>query len=796
MACVGCRINLYWIVGIQLIIRIGINSLNQIFPNPGIVDRYYQVEAATSVMTCLKQQKKREAMVVMAPGTGKTRLIVSIVDMLMRTNWINRVLYLVDHIVLVEQTIRVFNQYLPHTSVANTLGSGQIVCATDLTILDQIESAERSLVDNSDEAYFDLIIVDEMYRDHQNYKAIIDYFDSLLLVVSTVPCRFPEERTYPLLSFDHQQPAYEYDLMKAIHDGYVVSPRAISVPHQFQYKSAHTLKQHEGYTNQFDDLTVAAHLNNWLFNKDNINKALVHLMENGLKVEGGNKLGKTLIFALSAQHTELIVNQFKRCFPFLPEAFCCQVDDFNPNTQHVIDSFQLSDQYPQIIVSSGMFDTGVNIPAVLNLVFLKQVNSQEKLWQMIGRGTRLCDHLFGPGMHKKEFLVFDYCQNLESFGVSLQGYTVPRQESVIKRIFNRRLGLILALNKERLKDKSLQVFDKALKDQMHLVIVKLSESSLINLKQCEVVEKFIERENWEYLAGEDIEEISVMLIGSDYVDEDSESVRRFDLLVLDLQTAILEQSNLQAHYQRSLRKIAADLAIESKTPKFVSQTELIRDLQTEDWWQDVTIPILEDVRLTLRDLIKTSGNELSGKFIMSEFGNYLSQKHDEDGAVVQLDPSINHYRLRVERFVREHQNHIVIHRLKNNKPITQTDLDDLEAILFEKEFVISRDIYEQIYGEKPLGVLVRSVVGLSRNAAHQAFSAFLQRTQLDSEQMNFINEIIKFLVRHGVMPLEKMNEKPFIDFHPSGLIGLLGESNAEQIIQLVQAINKNAEVIC
>ncbi len=762
--------------------------MNQISPNPEIIDRYYQTEAATSVMACLEVPGKRQAMVAMAPGTGKTRLGVSIVDMFLRAKWSSRVLYLVDHVILVEQVERVFNQYLPHIPVSNVLDKGQIVCTTDVTVLDQINGAGKDSLNNSDMGCFDLIIVDGMGCSQQKYKVIIDYFDSLLLALTTVPCGQSEEKNDQIVGIDNQQSIYDYDLAKAIRDGFVVPPSVISVPHQFPRKDLNiTVQIDEDYTEKFDDLAVDAVLSNWLFNEENISKALTHLMENGLKAQGDNRLGKTLIFALSAKHAEFIVEQFNQCFPFLPGEFCCQINDLSPETQRVINDFQLPDQYPQIIVSAELFDAGVNIPALLNLVFLKSVHTQEKLWQMIGRGMRPCADLLGPGIPKKEFLIFDYCQNLESLGVSLQGYEVPRQASLTLRILNRRLELIVALSNNELVDESLQVFNNNLKDQMHWVIVKLNERNFIDLKQYGVVERFVERESWDYLAEEDIAAVGAMLMNLSDMIEDNESTRRFDLLVLDLQTAILELSNFQTLQQKSLRKIAADLGSDNKIPKVAEQIKLIRDLQTDGWWQHATIPLLENVRLSLRTLIMFKGakHEFSNQIDVTEsVDNFSLQDVD---SLVQSDPGINQYRLRVKRFIREHQNHMTIHRLKNNERITQSDLDDIEEIIFEREFVISRDIYEQVYGAKPLGVLVRETVGLSRSAANYAFTEFLQLAQLNSEQTHLIHEVVKYFVRNGVMPI--------VDLHYLGLDEVLDEQKAQQVMQIVQAINENAEGI-
>jgi type I restriction enzyme, R subunit len=787
-------------------------DLVQLQPKKEITERYYQREAAARVMDTFNNQKKRKALIVMATGSGKTRLSISIVDMLMRANWVRRVLFLADRIALVNQAKREFNKHLPHVSVASLLDkkddNARVLFSTYPTMLNLIDGTRKDDTNNYSVGHFDLIIIDEAHRSvYQKYGAIFDYFDSMLLGLTATPRGEVDRNTYRLFELGDHDPTYAYELDQAVADEFLVPPRAISVPLKFQREgikyddlSAEEQEEYElqeqfydGEGNLIQEVNAGA-INQWLFNEDTVNKVLMHLMENGLKVEGGDKLGKTIIFAKNSKHAEFIVEQFDKNYPHLAGKFCRKIDYSVKYAQSLIDDFSIKDKMPQIAVSVDMLDTGIDVPEVLNLVFFKLMRSKIKFWQMVGRGTRLCPDLLGPGEDKKEFMIFDYCQNLEFFDANPNGYEATLQESVKQRIFKRRLQIAASLQQQESKDEQLTELESTLKDQLHGLVQSLNTDNFIVRKERQTVEQFCDREKWDGLTDNDIERINKKLTGLPSADNDHETARRFDLIILNLQVSLLEQSETQVGYQKAIRAMAANLEDKKAIPDVAKQMELILALQTDPWWEDVTLPMLESVRVKMRGLAKFIDANKQNETVYTDFEDDLIHEAAAEYNLVKPDPNLQDYRVRVEKYIREHQDHITIRRLKNNEPISSVDIAALEDVLFEKDQIIPRDQYEVIYGARPLGLLVRSIVGLDRNAAKKVFAEFMAQSPLTPDQMSFLNEIIERLVKNGLMNPKELYAPPFTDYHDLGLSGVMGDHLAKEVVRLVRDVEEKAGV--
>ncbi|MCU7865920.1 MAG: DEAD/DEAH box helicase family protein, partial [Candidatus Thiodiazotropha sp. (ex Lucinoma borealis)] len=741
-------------------------DLSTLQPKKEITGRYYQMEAAARVMEEFGAKRKRKSLIVMATGTGKTRLSIALVDMLMRAGWARRVLFLADRIALVNQAKREFNRHLPHVSVASLLDKTQedarVVFSTYPTMLNCIDGTRKDVTDTFSVAHFDLVIIDEAHRSvYQKYGAIFDYFDSLLLGLTATPRGEVDRNTYKLFELDNHQPTYAYELEQAVDDGFLVPPRAISVPLKFQREGIkyHDLSPEEQEEYELQDQFYdpesgtlkeeigASALNQWLFNTDTVNKVLMHLMENGIKVEGGDKLGKTIIFAKNTKHGDFIVQQFDKNYPHLAGKFCRKIDFSVKYAQSLIDEFSIKDKYPQVAVSVDMLDTGIDVPEVVNLVFFKLVRSKTKFWQMIGRGTRLCEDLFGLDDDKKEFVIFDYCQNLEFFDANPDGFDSSAQESVKQKIFRRRLELAVSLQNAHPEDGAVAALTDQLKDQMHGVVAAMNLDNFIVRKQRKNVETYANRERWAEISEDEADLIAGNLSGLPSPDDDDEFSRRFDLLILNLQLAILQNNPSQVTYQTKIREIAKGLENKSTIPSVKAQLDLIQELQTDLWWMDVTLPMLEDVRIRLRSLTRFIDPEEGLKDVFTDFEDEISEEPGEY-KIIKSDPQLQDYRRRVQRYIRDHQDHVTIRRLKNNEPVTETDIAALEDILFSEEGPIPREEYERMFGDKPLGLLVRSVVGLSRNAAKAAFAEFLEKAPLHPDQITFLDEVVAYLVKN------------------------------------------------
>jgi type I restriction enzyme R subunit len=516
-------------------------------------------------------------------------------------------------------------------------------------------------------------------------------------------------------------------------------------------------------------------------------------MENGIKVEGGDKLGKTIIFAKNAKHASFIVEQFDLNYPHLNGQFCRKIDYSVKYVSSLIDEFKIKNKNPFIVASVDMLDTGIDVPEIVNLVFFKLVRSKTKFWQMIGRGTRLCEDLFEPGKDKQEFIVFDYCQNLDFFDAKPEGYDSGVQDSLKQKIFKRRLELIASISEAKDEDESLQSLVNTLKNQLHFGVQSMNLDNFIIRKQRKVVEYFISRVRWNNLSSEDLKLLEEKVSSLPYPDHDEEYARRFDLLILNLQIAIAQGGNAVGEYIRDVRKLIKHLEEKEAIPSVAANMDLILAIQTDEWWNDITLTRLEELRCALRNLTKFIDKESAFNDVFTNFEDQI-QEGEIDFELIKKDPKLEEYRKKVQRFINEHRNHITIRRLQNNEPVSLTDIKALEEILFAENGPIPRETYDLIFSEKPLGVLVRSVVGLSRKAAKEAFAEFLSRAPMHPDQISFLDEVVEYLVKNGTMEPKIMFDTPFTNIHDQGLAGIFDSDSSKKVIELIRHINKNAEL--
>src|SRR6266568_199857 len=348
----------------------------------------------------------------------------------MRANWVKRALFLADRVALIRQAVGAFKTHLPASSPVNLIRerdeTGRVYVSsypTMMGLINELESGRRRF----GPGYFDLVVIDEAHRSvYQKYRAIFDYFDSFLVGLTATPKDEVDINTYHLLDLERGVPTDFYDIDQAVEDGFLVPPRGVEVPVKFHREGIDYDRLSDEEKEAWDALewddsgnvpkrVEAAALNAWLFNEDTVDKVLAHLMENGLPVAGGDRIGKTIIFAKNQAHAEFIIERFDANYPGYKGAFARAIHHAIAYAQSLIDDFSNPERVPHVAVSVDMLDTGIDIPDVVNLVFFKPVYSKTKFWQMIGRGTSLRPDIFGPGQHKSCFYIFDYCGNFEFF---------------------------------------------------------------------------------------------------------------------------------------------------------------------------------------------------------------------------------------------------------------------------------------------------------------------------------------------------------------------------------------------
>ena len=329
-------------------------SLGDATIDEAIVERYYQSRAIRRVGEAFERDRDRKALLTMATGAGKTRTVIALCDLLMRCNWVKRVLFLADRVALVNQAVNAFKRHLPDASPVNLITEkdkeGRVFVSTYPTMMGLIEES-RDGQRRFGVGHFDLVIIDEAHRSvYQKYGAIFEYFDSLLVGLTATPKDEVDRNTYRLFDLEDGVPTDNYTLDEAVRDGFLVPPKAVSVPLRFQREgiSYNELSDEEkeewDALDWNDDGTVpnrveAEAVNRWLFNKDTVDKVLEHLMTRGLKVAGGDRLGKTIIFAKNHHHAQFIAERFNINYPHFKGEFARVIDFETEYAQNLIDNF-------------------------------------------------------------------------------------------------------------------------------------------------------------------------------------------------------------------------------------------------------------------------------------------------------------------------------------------------------------------------------------------------------------------------------------------------------------------------
>lgn len=793
--------------------RATIKDLRKATINTEIVNRAYQFEAINRVAETFVTDgadgicgNKRRALLVMATGSGKTRTAAALVDVLFKNNWVKRVLFLADRNALVTQAKNNFNEYLPDLSSIDLTAEKEndttrLVFSTYPSMMHKIDNVRTSDERFYGVGHFDLIIVDEAHRSIYNrYKAIFDYFDASIVGLTATPKDGIDHNTFELFGCSNEDPTFLYELHQAV-PLYLNPYKNIDITTNFlregiKYKDL-SEKEKKKYEETFQDKTTglfpeeirANAMNKWLFNKDTAFKVLDALMDKGLKIEGGDKLGRTIIFAVNQNHAKFIVDCFTERYPDKPSGFIAMIHHGVSHAQSLIDAFcdKYKENNPQIIVSVDMMDTGIDAVRILNLVFFKVVRSYSKFWQMIGRGTRLCPDVFGPNQPKEEFLIFDVCGNFDFFEVQKKGKEALSSKPVTQQIFESRLHLSrLLLEESSDEDKELSA---SLRDILHKTISNLDKSRFQVMMNLKYVDKFNDRARWNTIDSNDVHIIEENLSDLPIPETINEMARRFDLMMLKLQMATLMMSGTQKRYEENLIDIAEGLSQKYTIPAVLRAKPLIESIKKQDFYKGISQKKLDSVREELRELIQYL--ESSTKEII--YSNLI----DSDITVTINEPVLKSnygqsYRRRVESFIRENKNQLTISKLLTNQPITVQELKLLEKILFDGDERGTMEDFQKEFGTEPLGVFIRSILGLDVKVAQEAFSEFLQTGSLKADQMTFIQNIITYLTKNGTIEPSMLFESPFTDMNDQGLIGIFEDGEAHKVISIIERINKNA----
>ena len=775
-------------------------SLANVSVREDIAGRYYQKGAVRAVCDSLDRKNRRRALLVMATGSGKTRTVIALVDILLRHNWVKNVLFLADRNSLVTQAKRSFVNLLENLSVTNLCEekdnfAARCVFSTYQTMMNCIDTV-------ADEAgkklftcgHFDLLICDEAHRSiYHKYQDIFTYFDAPLVGLTATPKDEIDKNTYEVFQLENGVPTYGYDLAQAVQDGYLVDYRVAEtklkfleegiayddLPPEEQAAYEETFLDENG---DWPDRIGAGKLNEVVFNEDTIRLVLHVLMTEGLRVNYGETLGKTILFAKNHAHAEKILQIFGEEYPHLP-GYAKVIDNYMTYAQSAIDEFSEADKLPRIAISVDMLDTGIDVPEILNLVFFKPVMSKAKFWQMIGRGTRLCPGLL-DGEDKTGFRIFDFCGNFAFFRLS-KGKPTPNGLPLQGAIFGLKAQIAWKLQDLDYQTEELITFRRRLVEEMAAKVRELNRDNFAVKQHLRFVEQYKDERTYDILTEEKLNQLRAELTPLILPDEDEASAVRFDALLYGIELAYLADKTY-TRAKKDLVKRVAGIAGVANIPEIAAQSELIENILHGTYLDRAGIHEFEYIRQNLRDLMKYIPRG-SAVYTTNFTDEILSTEWTE--ADLEND-DLKNYKAKAEFYIRKNQDAPAIAKLRSNLPLGESDVQELEQILWSE--VGTKEDYEAEYGQKPLGELVREIVGLDMNAAKAAFSRYLNDTNLDARQIYFVNQIVEYIVHNGMLRDLRALQGPPFDRQ-----GSLGEvfqdlSLWQGIRQVIDQINANA----
>lgn len=775
-----------------------------------ITDRYYQKEAIRAV--CGQIEKGfRKHLLVMATGTGKTRTASSLTDVLSRGKYVTNILFLADRTALVKQAKDDFKNYLPDMSLCNLCTNkddrnARIVFSTYPTMLNAIDDTKTKDGQRLfTPAHFDIIIIDESHRSiFKKYRAIFQYFDAILVGLTATPKTDVDRNTYDFFEMEHGVPTYAYDYETAVYQDKVLVPY-----YNYEVK---TKFLEEGIT--YDDLSEedkaryeddftedgvmpefipSAALNQFVFNEKTVDQVLQDLMERGIHVAGGDRLGKTIIFAQNKRHAQFIVDRFNALYPQYHGNFAQRVVCDDSYAQTVIEDFKIPEKAPHIAVSVDMMDTGIDVPECVNLVFFKKVRSKAKFWQMIGRGTRLCkglsciDQIDGEYTDKRRFLIFDYCGNFEYFRQHKEGYETRETKTLSENIFGKQVRIMMALQESTFADADYQAWRKELVETCHGQVANLKRELIAVKMRLRYVEKYQKEDAFAHISDLDKGELEREIAPLVFLDDPDEFAKRFDNFMYGLMLAHLEQMPSFKYAKKQLCDMAALLEKKVTIPQIKEKLPLIRKIGTDAFWEAKDLLLFEKVRKELRDLIQFLDEGEKKHQIITKLTDPVTEQ--QEGVQMEAAYDFEDYRAKVNRYVNDHGDTLAIHKLTHNIPLSQGDYQELERILTSE--LGSREDYVREFGDTPFGLLIRKIAKLDHEVAMAAFSTFINDQSLNQKQIAFVHKVIQHIELNGYMENPAELTKPPFD-KPISFLKLFDAKTRKELVDTINTVRENA----
>jgi len=742
-----------------------------------ITDRGYQKRAIKSVLKTYESHQTK-ALLVMATGTGKTRVSASVSDVLIRAGWVRKVLFLADRKELVKQATNNFKSYLNET-VVNLVKEKNLENRMHFGTYETVHNLIRDGKYNS--AYFDLIIVDEAHRTiYKKYRAIFEYFDAFVLGLTATPADEVHRNTYDFFGTG-DEPTDSYGLSRAIDDGYLVkfNPYEIDlgiVKKGIKYSELSSEEQ-EQFEEKFDeeeDEISSSEINERVLNKQTNELVLQHLHKNGFKVDEGNKIGKTIIFAKNKQHAEYIKKVFDSLYPSRAEEAQLIHSDIS-HVENLLTNFKKPDKNPQIAISVDMLDTGIDVPELLNLVFFKPVKSKIKFWQMIGRGTRLSPNLFGEGEDKTSFNIFDFCNNFYYFGMNADGEPAQLSKSLKERLFLKRISLLKSMEESDVKA------DIRAKVQSQVYALDGNE---YNIKKQRHIVETLQSSDFNYMTDELTENLKII---AEYIEDETPTpVQSYEMLTLNAQDALLKgkenPKQIEEIKERCFILMSKALKVNAIKEK---EKEIKAVLSGEN-----TLESIEALEVLKNDISHLANLSLGakGKTVKTTFSDEVTEVRVLDSET--FVPSASE-ETEVQKVLSEYIKNIpIIEKLRAKSLISDDEIYELKHEVFDYEKIVE----DKLQNSDEFKELMQKILTSSKKEiANKIFDNFIEAGSYTQKQIEVSNKIKNILFGKQYVNLKtslnNVNDELMSEIHPlaSAFEGLDDEEQ-DAIVELIQLL--------
>jgi len=745
-----------------------------------ITDRTYQKRVIKSVLKSFESYQMR-ALLVMATGTGKTRVSASLSDVLIRAEWVKKILFLADRKELVRQAKNNFSTYLNET--CTNLEEKDLDNRMHFGTYETVHNLIRDGKYNS--AYFDLIIVDEAHRTlYKKYKSIFEYFDSFIVGLTATPADEVHRNTYDFFQTG-DEPTDSYDLQRAIENKHLVdfNPYEIDlgiVTKGIKYNDLSDDEKDE-FENKFDvdeeKEIGSSEINQRILNKQTNEKVLDYLDKNGFKIDDGNKIGKTIIFAKNKKHAEYIKEIFDLKYPKRKDEAQIIHSEIS-HVENLIDSFKNPQKNPQIAISVDMLDTGIDVPEILNLVFFKQVKSKIKFWQMIGRGTRLCPNLLGDGKDKESFNIFDFCANFSYFGENSNGLASQKTDSLRERLFLKRVKLVREMQECPLKDEILTL----IKSQVYAL-----DSKEYNLKKHRHIIDELHSADLEHITDEVFENLKIV---SEYIEDSTDfEVQRFQMLILNAEEAIVNKKNPKRFVDDIKERCGVLKSKANNVNAIQEKVQTIEKVIDGTYRLDERLEDLEEVKNSIEHLANLSFSKATPP-VKTTFTDKVI-----DVRVLKSDDFIDKTSVKTEmqkildEYIKELR---IIKDLENSELISDSDIDEIKYHVFDMDTIIAN----KMNSNEDFHNLIHEILDSSKKeVANKIFDNFISKGNYSLKQTEIINKIKNVLFGKKYTNIHEslvnMKEALFSEIHPlANEFEHLNEDVQEGIFGVIELIDK------